>query len=80
MLTRTIVNAYHVIIEFILWLTLIAFVSRGYYDNGFWGIVTMFFIWLILSAVFIGGFLLIHDIRESVKNIEKMSIEKKKSS
>lgn len=85
MLTKLIVNFCHIIVEFILWITLIASILLGVYldkngmfkflgIDGFWVSVVMFLLWLIFSAIFAGGFLLIHDIRERVKNIEQLKL------
>ncbi len=79
MLTKFIVNAYQPIIEVMLWITLIAAVIAGF-SFAWWGPIVTILIWTIFSSTFIGGFLIINDIRERVKNIEKMNSEKIKPS
>lgn len=70
MLSRIVVSLYKVILEIGLWLVLLAGVIGGWQANGMLGALFGLVVVAILSAVFFGAFLVLSDIRQSVRAIE----------
>jgi len=79
MLSKIIVSSYAVFIEISLWLSLLLFVIGGWnFSNpmtgqggGFMGAIIGLLIWLVIAVVFFGAFLVLEDIRKTVKRIEE---------
>ncbi len=79
MLSKIIVSSYAVFIEISLWLSLLLFVIGGWsFSNpmtgeggGFMGAIIGLIIWFVIAVVFFGAFLILEDIRISVKKIEE---------
>ena len=79
MLSRIILSAYGLIIEIGLWVSLLALclggMGAGYNEMGILGVVvglgTGFLAWLFVAALSFGVFLIMNDIRKSVKAIEE---------
>ncbi|HEB87058.1 MAG TPA: hypothetical protein ENI68_08605 [Gammaproteobacteria bacterium] len=79
MLSKIIVSSYAVFIEISLWLSLLLFVIGGWnFSNpmtgeggGFMGAIIGLIIWFVIAVVFFGAFLILEDIRISVKRIEE---------
>ncbi len=70
MLSKIIINSYKLLIEIVLWLSLVAFVVGGwniptsYYDTaGFIGAIGGLIVWLIIAVIVFGAFLVLLDIR-----------------
>jgi uncharacterized membrane protein required for colicin V production len=78
-LKSTIVNAYSIILEVVLWLGIIFGAIVGYYiennvlyiDGWFWGVALGALGGFIIDAIFFGGLALILDIRDTLKEISK---------
>ena len=70
MLSRIIVGAYATLIEISLWLLLFVAIIGGWKVGGFIGAIGGLISAFILGAMFIGAFLVLEDIRKSVKAIE----------
>lgn len=70
MLSRIVVSLYKVILEIALWLVLLAGVIGGWKNGGFTGALVGLVVVAILSAVLFGAFLVLGDIRQSVRAIE----------
>jgi len=76
MLTKIIVGAYETLIEIALWLFLIGFLIAGWvfgsevFDNGVLGAIVGLLGGFIVAVMFFGAFLILIDIRSSVKAIE----------
>jgi hypothetical protein len=78
MLSKMIVDMYQRFIELSLWLSLFIFVAGGWnFSNpvtgqggGAIGAGIGFLIWVVVAVVFFGAFLVLEDIRKSVKKIE----------
>jgi hypothetical protein len=76
-LKSTIVDAYSVILEIILWLVIILCAIAGYYveknvlyhDGWFWGVALGALAGFILDAIVFGTLALILDIRNTLKEI-----------
>jgi hypothetical protein len=78
-LKSTIVGAYSVILEIVLWLVIIFGAIVGYYvennvlykDGWFWGVTLGALCGFIIDAIVFGGLALILDIRDTLKEIVK---------
>lgn len=73
MLSKIVVNMYTVLLEIGLWLLLLAGVIFGWQSQGIVGAIGGLIGAAIFGAVFFGAFLVINDIRATVKEIEKQS-------
>ena len=87
MLSRLILSTYGKLIEIVLWVTLIGYVGvgsiaaanamgmsmgiSGYLIGGILGSVLGLAGWLLMAVLLFGVFLIIEDIRKSVKAIEE---------
>ena len=77
--TKTIVNTYAGIVEIMLGLgTLVSVVGAGGFgwDQAGWvgaiiGGIVGFTIWIVVGAVIFGPFLILEDVRQAVRNIER---------
>ncbi len=69
MLTKIIVNAYSTLIEIALWLMLIAAVLVGWQLGEVTGVIIGLVIAFVLGAIIFGAFLVLVDIRETVRDI-----------
>jgi len=70
MLSKIIVGSYATLIEISLWLMLIVAFISGWQVSGLMGAVGALLVAFIFGAMFVGGFLILEDIRKSVKAIE----------
>ncbi len=80
MLSRIIVSAYAVFIEIALWLSLSLSIIGGWHFGyqeayldyqGVIGALSGLVIWFVMAVIFFGAFLVLEDIRRSVKKIEE---------
>lgn len=82
MLTKMIVSSYEVLIEFALWIFLLICLVAGWkIGSGFFGASAGFVgaigglaIGFVFAVMFFGAFLVLHDIRKSVRVIESKHI------
>lgn len=70
MLTKFIVSAYATLLEISLWLFLVGSLIAGWQSNGFLGAAIGLTIGFVVAVIFFGAFLILEDIRKSVKVIE----------
>ncbi len=70
MLSKIIVGAYATLIEISLWLLLLVALIGGWQTGGFMGAIGSLIGAFIFGAMFMGAFLVLEDIRKSVKAIE----------
>lgn len=70
MLSKIVVSLYGVLLEVGLWLMLISGLIGGWQANGFMGAIFGLIGAAIFGAVFFGAFLVLQDIRTTVKAIE----------
>lgn len=73
MLSKIVVNIYSTLLEIGLWLLLIVSLIAGWQFNGVLGAVGGLIVAAIFGAVFFGAFLVLSDIRNAVRNLEKNS-------
>ena len=73
MLSKFIVTSYATLLEVALWLILLVSIVVGWNLGGFWGVLGGLIIWFIVAVTFFGAFLVLSDIRQSVRAIEKGS-------
>ncbi len=71
MLSKIIVSAYATLIEVSLWLLLLVALVAGWGFGGFLGAIGGLIVATIFGAMVAGAFLVLEDIRKSVKAIEK---------
>jgi len=71
MLSKLIVSSYHMLIEISLWLFLLMAVIGGWMAKGFMGGVAGLLIGFVFAVMFFGAFLVLSDIRKSVRAIEE---------
>ncbi|MEY8239920.1 MAG: hypothetical protein RPT25_06220 [Cycloclasticus sp.] len=71
MLSKIIVDSYATLIEVSLWLLLLVALIGGWQSGGFMGAIVGLIGAFIFGAMFMGAFLVLEDIRKSVKDIEK---------
>jgi len=72
MLSKIIVGAWSVLIEISLWLILLIGLIGGWQGGGFLGAIVGLVIAFVVGSMFLGAFLVLDDIRKTVKEIEKM--------
>lgn len=71
MLSKFIVSSYEVLIEISLWLFLLISLVAGWnLGNGFFGSLIGLVMGLVFAVMFFGAFLVLSDIRKSVRQIE----------
>jgi hypothetical protein len=70
MLSRIIVSSWAVLIEISLWLLLLAALVGGWQAGGIGGAIGGLVVAFIIGSMFLGAFLVLEDIRKSVKAIE----------
>lgn len=70
MLSKLIVESYAKLIEISLWLLMLVAFFGGWEMNGLFGAVVSLVVAFILGTMFLGAFLVLEDIRKSVKAIE----------
>ncbi len=70
MLSKLIVGAWSTLIEISLWLLLVVGFIGGWQAGGFLGAITGLVISFIIGAMFLGAFLVLDDIRKTVKAIQ----------
>jgi membrane protein DedA with SNARE-associated domain len=70
MLSKIIVGAWSSLIEVSLWLLLIVALIGGWQASGFIGAIVGLVISFIVGSMFLGAFLVLDDIRKTVKAIE----------
>ena len=71
MLRKLLIDSYTVLVELALWLMFIVALVAGYQVGGGIGAIIGLIIAFLFSVLIIAPFLLIADIREIVKRIEK---------
>ena len=72
MLSKIIVSSYEVLIELSIWLFLLISVISGWkMGDGLFGAIGGLIIGFVFSVMFFGAFLILSDIRSSVRQIEK---------
>jgi hypothetical protein len=71
MLTRFIVGSYAMLIEVALWVSLISAFIAGWRFNGFVGAILALLLGGVLATMFFGAFLILEDIRKSIRIIEQ---------
>ncbi len=70
-LSKIIVSSYTVLLEVVIWLTLIGSFIGGWVAHGFFGAIGgLIFAFIVCIAVF-GAFLMLADIQKSVRAIEE---------
>lgn len=70
MLSRIIVNSWAVLIEISLWLLLLVAIIGGWHTGGFGGAIVGLIVAFIVGSMLLGAFLVLEDIRKSVRAIE----------
>jgi hypothetical protein len=70
MLSKVIVSSWAVLIEISLWLVLLAALIGGWQAGGIGGAIGGLVVAFIVGSMFLGAFLVLEDIRRSVKAIE----------
>lgn len=78
MLTKFFINMFHIFVEVTLWLCVLLAIGIwiGITLMGDLGIASVFvggvvgFIFLFAATLFVGSFLILHDIREKIRHIE----------
>lgn len=70
MLSKIVVSLYTALLEIGLWLILLVGAVAGWQAKGFFGAIGGIVMAAIFGAVFFGAFLVLNDIRASVKEIE----------
>jgi ABC-type multidrug transport system permease subunit len=70
MLSKMIVNSWAMLIEISLWLLLLTSLIGGLQTGGIIGAIIGLVIAFIVGSMFLGAFLVLEDIRKSVKAIE----------
>lgn len=71
MLGRIIVSFYSTLLEISIWLILISSFAGGWYANGLSGAFMSLLAAFVFCVVFFGAFLVLLDIRQSVRTIEE---------
>ena len=71
MLSKLVVSSYQMLLEISMWLTLIVCIGLGWQGNGFLGALGGLLAGFIIVVVIFGAFLVLSDIRQSVRAIEK---------
>ena len=75
MLSKFIVNAYGLLVEVGLWISLIVAVTIGYTANGFTGAIFGLLVWAGASIFFVGPVIVLLDLRDKVERIENVAQE-----
>ena len=70
MLSKIIVRTWSILIEISLWLLIFISIVGGWMSGGFFGAVGGLIIAFLFGSMFLGAFLVLEDIRKSVKAIE----------
>jgi hypothetical protein len=70
MLSKIIVDSWSILIEISLWLLLLTGLITGWNAGGFLGAIGGLIGAFIFGSMFLGAFLVLEDIRKSVKVIE----------
>jgi len=70
MLSKMIVSSYETLIEISLWLFFLISIVAGWKAGGFMGAVAGLIVGFVVAVMFFGAFLVLSDIRKSVRNIE----------
>jgi hypothetical protein len=70
MLSKIIVNSWSLLIEISLWLLLLSALIAGWQAGGFMGAIGGLVIAFIFGSMFLGAFIVLDDIRKSVRAIE----------
>ena len=71
MLSKIIVGSWSILIEISLWLILLMGLIGGWQGSGFLGAIGGLIVAFVLGSMFLGAFLVLDDIRKTVKAIEK---------
>lgn len=71
MLSKIIVGAWSILIEISLWLILLIGLIGGWQGGGFLGAIAGLVIAFVFGSMFLGAFLVLDDIRKTLKEIEK---------
>lgn len=71
MLSKLIVSSYQMLIEISIWLFLLMALIGGWMAKGFMGGVAGLLIGFVFAVMFFGAFLVLSDIRKSVRAIEE---------
>jgi len=71
MLTQIILSSYEVLIEITLWVFLLICLVAGWYIwEGVLGAIYGLIVGFVFAVMFFGAFLVLHDIRKSVRALE----------
>lgn len=71
MLSKLIVSSYAMLLEISIWLILVGSLIGGWSAKGFGGAIGAFVATFIFCVVVFGAFLILSDIRQSVRAIEE---------
>jgi len=71
MLSKMIVSSYEMLIEISLWLFLLIALIGGWMAKGFIGAIIGSLLGFVFAVMFFGAFLVLSDIRKSVRAIEE---------
>ncbi|MDG6099750.1 hypothetical protein EXU34_20030 [Alteromonas sp. ZYF713] len=71
MLSKLVVKLYSLLLEIALWVMLVVGFAAGFNVKGLWGGILGLLVAAILGAVFLGGLLVLNDIRKRVTALEK---------
>ncbi len=72
MLSNIIVSSYKMLLEISLWLFLLMSIIAGWSAQGFLGAIVGLISGFVFAVMFFGAFLILSDIRTSVRNIEEL--------
>lgn len=70
MLSKIIVGSWATLIEISLWLLLVISLVSGWQAGGFFGAIGGLIIGFIVGSMFLGAFIVLDDIRRTVKSID----------
>lgn len=71
MLSKIIVSSYLVLLEISIWLLLIGSIGAGWYWDGVVGSIIGLVLGFIVAVTIFGSFLILGDIRNAIRAIEK---------
>ena len=71
MLSELVVKLYSLLLEIALWVMLVVGFAAGVNVNGLWGGILGLIMAAIFGAVFLGGLLVLNDIRKRLTALEK---------
>ncbi|MBR9792961.1 MAG: hypothetical protein GYB58_14540 [Gammaproteobacteria bacterium] len=71
MLSKVVVKLYSLLLEIALWVMLVVGFAAGFNVKGLWGGILGLLVAAIMGAVFLGGLLVLNDIRKRVTELEK---------